>query len=79
MVLLTSPSPFQIASFDRPSELVAMFPLSLIPVFAIPLSILLHIASPQKLRQDQLTGYRELRTEEIGSSGEAKRKGAFSI
>jgi hypothetical protein len=74
---LTSPSPFQIAAFDRPSELVAMFPLSLIPVFAVPLSILLHIASLQKLRRDQLTGYKELRTEELGSSGAAKINGAF--
>jgi hypothetical protein len=41
---LTSPSPFQVAAFDRPSALIAMFPLSLIPVFAVPLSILLHIA-----------------------------------
>jgi hypothetical protein len=55
---LTSPSPFQIASFDRPSELIAMLPLSLIPVFAVPLSILLHMASLQRLRQDQVTGYR---------------------
>lgn len=39
------------------------------------LCLALHIASLQKLRQDQLTGYRELRTEEIGS-GEAKRKRA---
>ena len=65
---LTSPSPFQIASFDRPSELVAMFPLSLIPVFAVPLSILLHIASLQKLRQDQVAGYRARGTDQIASS-----------
>ena len=55
MGFLTSPSPLQIAAFDRPSELVAVFPLSLIPVFAVPLSILLHIASLHKLRQAQDT------------------------
>jgi hypothetical protein len=71
---LTSPSPLQMASFDRPSELVATFPLSLIPVFAVPLSILLHIGSLLKLPHDQLTGHRELRTDQTGSS-----KGAFSI
>jgi hypothetical protein len=69
MGFLTSPSPFQIAAFDRPSELIAMFPLSLIPIFAIPLSILLHIASLQKLRQDRRTGYRVQESQQIASSG----------
>jgi hypothetical protein len=66
---LTSPSPFQIAAFDRPSALIGMFPLSLIPVFAVPLSILLHIASLQKLRQDRRTGYRVQERQQIASSG----------
>ena len=74
---LTSPSPLQMFAFDRPSELIAMFPLSLIPVFAVPLSILLHFASLQKLRQEEKAGYRTLRTENIG--GEVNRKGAFGI
>ena len=76
---LTPPSPLQVAAFDRPSGLIAMFPLSLIPVFAVPLSILLHIASLQTLRHEQRTGSRELPTEAIKSSGEENRKGAFSI
>ena len=58
--VLSSPSPLQMLAFDRPSGLVAMFPLSLIPVFAVPLSILLHFASLQKLRQDQRTRFREV-------------------
>ncbi len=57
---LTSPSPLQMFALDRPSGLIAMFPLSLIPVFAVPLSILLHFASLQKLRQEQMGGFREL-------------------
>ena len=76
---LTSPSPFQMAAFDRPSGLIAMFPLSLIPVFAVPLSILLHFASLQKLRQERRSGSRELPSEAIKSSGEVNSKGAFSI
>lgn len=85
---LTSPSPLQMFAFDRPSGLIAMFPLSLIPVFAVPLSILLHFASLQKLRQDQKAGHRSLRTdrmipglqsEGIGSSGESNMKRAFGI
>lgn len=47
---LTSPSPLQLASFDRPSVLITIFPLSLIPVYMVPLSILLHFASLHYLR-----------------------------
>lgn len=54
MGFLTGP-PLQFGTFNRSNELVGMFPLALIPVFAVPLSILLHMASLQKLRQDQLT------------------------
>jgi hypothetical protein len=67
---LTSPSPLQIAAFDHPSRLIGMFPLSLIPVFAVPLSVLLHMASLQKLRQEQVTGYKAPRTAQFSSSGQ---------
>ena len=79
MGFLTSPSPFQIAAFDRPSELVGMFPLSLIPVFAVPLSILLHVASLHKLRQAHETGDRmNALTGDIRLSGEVQSKGAYA-
>ena len=48
---LTSPSPFQLFSLDKPNELIAAFPLVMIPVFLVPLSILLHFASLWKLRR----------------------------
>jgi hypothetical protein len=48
---LTSPSPLQLLALDRPNELIGSFPLALIPVFLVPLSLLLHLASLQKLRQ----------------------------
>lgn len=48
---LTSPSPFQMLSLDKPNELVTAFPLVMIPVFLVPLAILLHLASLKKLRQ----------------------------
>jgi hypothetical protein len=67
---ITSPSPFQLAAFDHPSTLIGMYPLVLIPVFAVPLSILLHLASLQKLRQGQLAGYRAKGTAQIGSAGQ---------
>jgi hypothetical protein len=46
---LSSPSPLQLFAFDTPNELITRFPLVLIPVFLVPLSILLHLASLQKL------------------------------
>ncbi len=48
---LTSPSPLQILSLDRPNELISAFPLVMIPVFLVPLAFLLHFASLYKLRQ----------------------------
>ena len=77
MGFLTSPSPLQVASFGHASQLIGIFPLSLIPVFAVPLSILLHIASLQKLRQTQLTGYKAQRTDKVELSDQAKIKGVF--
>ena len=51
---LTSPSPVQLLSLDRPNELIGTFPLAMIPVFLVPLSLLLHLASLQKLRRVEL-------------------------
>jgi hypothetical protein len=48
---LTSPSPVQLLALDRPNELISAFPLVMIPVFLVPLSVLLHLASFEKLRQ----------------------------
>ena len=50
---LTAPSRFQMLAFDRPNELISAFPLALIPVFLVPLSVLLHLASLAKLRRPQ--------------------------
>src|SRR6202030_2781546 len=51
---LTSPSPFQLFAFDLPNELISQFPLVLMPVFLVPLSVLLHLASLTKLRRGAL-------------------------
>jgi len=48
---LTSPSPLQMLSLDKPNELVTAFPLVMVPVFLVPLAVLLHLASLKKLRQ----------------------------
>jgi hypothetical protein len=50
---LSSPSPLQLFAFGTPNELISQFPLAMIPVFLVPLSILLHLASLKKLRQTE--------------------------
>ena len=59
---LTSPSPLQVAAFDRPSTLISVFPLSLIRVYMVPLSILMHFASLHRLR------HAETRSAPVGSA-----------
>lgn len=48
---LSSPSPLQKLAFDLPNNLISAFPLVLIPVFLVPLSLLFHMASLHKLSQ----------------------------
>lgn len=50
---LTSPSPLQRLAFDAPNVLISRYPLVMVPVFLVPLAILLHLASLQKLRQTE--------------------------
>ena len=47
---ITSPS--ALFSYEPPNELISAFPLVLIPVYLVPLSILLHLASLKKLRSE---------------------------
>ena len=53
---LSSPSRLQMFAFAAPDGLIGAFPLAMIPVFLVPLSILLHLASFKKLQQTQ-TGW----------------------
>jgi hypothetical protein len=46
---LSSPSPIQKFAFDNPNTLITAFPLVMIPVFLVPLAILLHLASLTEL------------------------------
>ncbi|CTQ56196.1 hypothetical protein LP7551_04755 [Roseibium album] len=50
---ITSPTPLQLAAFDMPNALISAYPLALIPTFAVPIAILLHLASLAKLRQEE--------------------------
>jgi hypothetical protein len=47
---LSSPGPFQLLARDTPNVLIATFPLILVPTFAVPLSLLLHMFSLHGLR-----------------------------
>ncbi len=49
--MVTAPSPIQQFASDLPSELLGAFPLVLIPIYLVPLSVLLHLASLTKLRR----------------------------
>ncbi len=40
---LTSPTPYQLLALDLPNDLLFMFPVVLVPTFAVPLSILFHL------------------------------------
>jgi hypothetical protein len=46
---LSAPSRFQIFSLDAPNVLIGSFPLVMVPIFAVPLSIVLHLASLSKI------------------------------
>jgi hypothetical protein len=52
----SAPSLIQVAAFNRPNELIAMFPVVMVPAFLVPLWILMHIASLAKLRREAATG-----------------------
>jgi ammonia channel protein AmtB len=54
--LLSAPSLVQPFAVEPPNELITQFPLVLIPVFLVPLSILLHLASLAKLRRSAAQG-----------------------
>ncbi len=50
---MSSPSALQVAAFDLPNQMITDFPLALVPVFAVPLSILLHLASLAKTKSER--------------------------
>jgi hypothetical protein len=52
---LSAPSRFQLFSLEAPNALIGSFPLVMVPIYAVPLSIVLHLASLTKLRRDQRT------------------------
>ena len=59
MGFLTSPGPFQTLALENPNMLITAFPLVLVPLYAVPLSILLHHAALNRLRVSSATSSRE--------------------
>ena len=57
---VSSPGVFQMLSIDAPNEMISTYPLVLVPVFAVPVSILLHCCSLRKLRRDRNGEGREM-------------------
>ena len=50
---VSSPSHFQLLAADLPNALISRMPYVLIPTFAVPLSILLHVAALKRLRSTE--------------------------
>lgn len=57
---LSSPSPIQVFALDNPNTLITAFPLVMIPVFLVPLAILLHLASLTKLGLTQPSSHESI-------------------
>ena len=50
MGFLSSPSPLQLILRDAPNALIAVYPLVLVPVYLVPIAIVLHLASLRQLK-----------------------------
>jgi hypothetical protein len=49
--ILNAPGPFQVIIPDRPNAQLGTFPTVMIPAFAVPSSILLHVLSLRQLKR----------------------------
>jgi hypothetical protein len=57
---LSAPTRFQLFSLDAPDFLIGSFPLVLIPIYAVPLSVLLHVASLSKVAAVRCTAVEKM-------------------
>ncbi len=57
---LTSPTPYQLLALNNPNNFLLDFPLALIPTFAVPLSLLLHIFSLRVLLKQKTAQHSHL-------------------
>lgn len=54
---LSAPGPLQALALGQPNYLVGQYPLVLIPIFLVPFSILLHIASLLQLSEQRVSNH----------------------
>ena len=52
----SSPGPFQQLAFENPNALIGQYPLVMIPVFAGPVFLILHILTLRKLARQEIFG-----------------------
>jgi len=56
MGFLSAPGHLQLLAMDHPNEMITAYPLVLVPLFGVPLSLILHSAVAWKLRRAALPG-----------------------
>jgi len=54
---LSSPGPFQALALANPNMLITAIPLVLVPLYAVPLSILLHLAALKRLKVEAAASF----------------------
>ena len=65
----TSPTPYQFLALQQPNTLLFAFPLALVPAFAVPLSLLLHIFSLKVLMKNTWSGKNNKKSQSQQSCG----------
>ena len=75
MGFLSSPGPFQALALANPNMLITAFPLVLVPLYAVPLSILLHLAALRRLKVAVASSSQE----DFKCSGQSRHGGLYPI
>jgi len=71
---LTSPGPVQLLALDHPNLIASAYPLVMIPVFLVPLSLILHGLCVWKLRRVSSAGVRDGESMPSVSSSAPRRR-----
>jgi hypothetical protein len=69
MGFLTAPGPLQVLALESSNALITSWPLVLVPVFAVPLSILLHLAVFRRLKSEMADESRRERARDARDEG----------
>jgi hypothetical protein len=66
-----------VLAFDAPNQLISEFPMALVPVFGVPLGVILHVASLIKLGRDGASGAQRRLTVRPQNSGRGIPRSEF--